>query len=236
MITERGHKIAIHIAFVALAVGVVLQSLLLPQAIGVNPGSNTTTHEESEKQLIDRRIADYTLGLAFFTGVLALSTIGLWVVTDLTLRHSRDTAERELRAYISHEPNGARMHPVTGDLCYFEYNFGQTPAKEVRMFLRVKDGADPRPISMGHTNQSILCPTSPQGKISARLFPAIGSSANSSCTDTSITPTPSSTSGDGDLPSVTTPAAQIGGTICGCGVTNTTMNTSARAMALGQLK
>src|SRR5437660_11152131 len=47
----------------------------------------------------EERIADYTLALAWLTGVLAFSTIGLWIATALTLRHSRETAERQLRAY-----------------------------------------------------------------------------------------------------------------------------------------
>ncbi len=50
---------------------------------------------------------------AFFTVVLAFSTIGLWLstrelwrVTDKTLKHSEDTARKQLRAYISAEPDG----------------------------------------------------------------------------------------------------------------------------------
>jgi hypothetical protein len=58
------------------------------------------------QQLIDRRIATYTFALAVFTGILALSTIGLWIATDLILRHGRQTAERQLRAYVSIEPDG----------------------------------------------------------------------------------------------------------------------------------
>src|SRR5437660_77773 len=100
MLTPTTHKIAIHIAFVFLAVWLVLGSLLAPHTIGVDRSGHATTSEESEKQLIERRIADYTLALALFTGALALSTIGLWVATDLILRHSRETAERQLRAYV----------------------------------------------------------------------------------------------------------------------------------------
>src|SRR5262249_26319820 len=60
MLTPKAHKIAIHIAFVVLAVWLVLQSLVLPLTIRINGGGYTATHDESEKQLIDRRIADYT--------------------------------------------------------------------------------------------------------------------------------------------------------------------------------
>src|SRR4051812_12484650 len=45
-------------------------------------------------------VAFYTSAVALFTAILALSTIGLWIATNRTLRHSRETAERELRAYV----------------------------------------------------------------------------------------------------------------------------------------
>lgn len=49
----------------------------------------------------DERIADYTLALAWLTGVLAVSTVGLWVVTWRSgVKQSRDTRIIE-RAYIN---------------------------------------------------------------------------------------------------------------------------------------
>jgi hypothetical protein len=79
-------------------------SLLIPQRISFDHGGYTTTAEEGEKLLIDRRIANYNLVLDFFTGVLAGSTIGLWIATQLILRHNRETAESQLRAYVAVEP------------------------------------------------------------------------------------------------------------------------------------
>jgi len=44
--------------------------------------------------------------IALFTGILAVSTIGLWVATQSIFRHGRRTTERQLRAYIAVEPRG----------------------------------------------------------------------------------------------------------------------------------
>jgi hypothetical protein len=50
--------------------------------------------QKNQKDIGDERLADYTLLLAWFTGVLAVSTVGLWIVTwrggD---KQSRDTQE-----------------------------------------------------------------------------------------------------------------------------------------------
>jgi hypothetical protein len=43
----------------------------------------------------DDRIADYTLWLERLTGILAVSTLGLWYVTWLTLSHAKDDAARQ---------------------------------------------------------------------------------------------------------------------------------------------
>lgn len=45
----------------------------------------------------DQRLADYTFWLTICTGVLAASTIGLWVVTGLGLRHAREDSARQAR-------------------------------------------------------------------------------------------------------------------------------------------
>jgi hypothetical protein len=55
---------------------------------------NRATHiaeQKSQKDVTDERLADYTLLLAWFTAVLAVSTIGLWIVTWRSgLRQSGD--------------------------------------------------------------------------------------------------------------------------------------------------
>jgi hypothetical protein len=78
-------------------------------------------------------VAFFTLWIAIFTFVLAASTIGLWIATILTLRHARETAERQLRAYV-------HVHDVVMSLMNSEYspniqviikNYGQTPAHRI---------------------------------------------------------------------------------------------------------
>ena len=89
---------------------------------------------------------------AFFTLVLGISTIGLWLstqklwrVTDRTLGHAEDTAKRELRAYIGVEPRGVTR--VAGqDLLFGHFairNFGRIPAKNISMYTLTDYYADP---------------------------------------------------------------------------------------------
>src|ERR1700688_1769194 len=53
-----------------------------------------TAESKSQKDLTDERLADYTFLLAWFTGVLAVSTVGLWIVTWRAGRsQSRDMQE-----------------------------------------------------------------------------------------------------------------------------------------------
>jgi hypothetical protein len=54
----------------------------------------------------DAYTALFTAFLALFTFTLWWSTNKLWSVTDKSLRHSEDTAQRQLRAYMSVEPKG----------------------------------------------------------------------------------------------------------------------------------
>jgi hypothetical protein len=53
--------------------------------------SREAPKEKNQKDITDERLANYTLLLAWFTGVLAVSTIGLWIVTWRSgIRQSRD--------------------------------------------------------------------------------------------------------------------------------------------------
>ena len=84
----------------------------------------------------------YNLLVAIFTGVLALSTIGLWTAT-------RRSAERQLRAYISVRPSDAviAMGQVPVVKCTV-VNHGVTPAKEVTRLVGVVIADYPLPPSM----------------------------------------------------------------------------------------
>jgi hypothetical protein len=74
-------------------------------------------------------------------------------IADATLKSSQDTAKRQLRAYMGHEPNGAHFEPQwnaaagifenRGPVKYFERNYGGTPATNVSMHVRVIEGLNP---------------------------------------------------------------------------------------------
>ncbi len=84
-------------------------------------------------------MAIFTLALVGFTGVLAVSTIGLWLATlrlwrssDRHVAHAEDTAERQLRAYLAFSVG---QHITIKDRQLTEgwmviTNHGQTPAYE----------------------------------------------------------------------------------------------------------
>jgi hypothetical protein len=76
----------------------------------------------------------FTVVLAFSTIALWLSTRELWRVTDKTLEHSEDTARKQLRAYMSAEPDGVILfNPpdrVVGRVRFL--NTGAVFAKDVR--------------------------------------------------------------------------------------------------------
>jgi len=56
-----------------------------------NHKTNSTPHSVAAKVSTDERLAEYTLWLAILTGVLALSTIALWIVTwRAGIRQSHD--------------------------------------------------------------------------------------------------------------------------------------------------
>jgi hypothetical protein len=82
--------------------------------------------------------AYFTLWLVAFTGVLAVSTIGLWIVTARGVRiQSADTRILQ-RAYLSVEPFG--VHPMK-QVAKFSIphiqisNVGKLPAKHVRWLI-----------------------------------------------------------------------------------------------------
>jgi hypothetical protein len=87
--------------------------------------------------------------VAFFTFVLSISTIGLWVATGIGIRNqSRDT-EIIQRAYLSVEPVGIepfRTDYSTGEhriACHIRiFNSGNLPAQNVSWILRRKFSRD----------------------------------------------------------------------------------------------
>jgi hypothetical protein len=127
------HKIGVYIAFTLLTGWLLFGSWQLPQPASGNYASHQATNEEGEKLSIDRRIARYTFWLAGFTAVLAFSTIGLWIATGLALRHARETAQRQLRAYV-HVADATILHANdewSPNIRIKLKNYGQTPAYRV---------------------------------------------------------------------------------------------------------
>jgi hypothetical protein len=101
-----------------------------------------TAPDKSQKDITDERIASYTLLLAWFTGVLAVSTIGLWVVTWRSgIRQSRDMeasvietrriGEAQTRAYVSISAAqiGFMFHANAPAISFVAFNSGQSPAR-----------------------------------------------------------------------------------------------------------
>jgi hypothetical protein len=100
-----------------------------------------------------------------------------------TVVTTEDATQRQLRAYIGHQPNGAYfeaeprlieiegrkghvLFPI-GRVIYFEKNFGQTPARKVEMYIRIvpegelPEGGYPRPRTHQMRPRSIyeICPS-----------------------------------------------------------------------------
>jgi hypothetical protein len=88
-----------------LVIAVFAMGMLFSSVSPTEHQNSNQAHEspqnEATKISAEERIADYTLWLTWLTAILAGSTVGLWGVTYFTLRHGRETAERQLRAYVS---------------------------------------------------------------------------------------------------------------------------------------
>ena len=131
----------------------------IPNANYYGPPNLAKLEEQTPTQKIEQRceektfwqkancdpVAYFTIWLAGFTGILALSTVGLWVATQSILRDASDTSRKQLRAYLFIE------------VCFFEKilndsftivlnikNFGQTPASKIRVFGQARPFPDPK--------------------------------------------------------------------------------------------
>jgi hypothetical protein len=111
MLAASLHKAAIAIAFVLLTAWLLFgfgfaawRSSFPPpnraQDAQDNQATEATKHIGAPSSA-EERFAYYTLALAWLTGVLAVSTLGLWIATILTLRHNRQVFEHTFRARVS---------------------------------------------------------------------------------------------------------------------------------------
>lgn len=95
-------------------------------------------HEKQQKEPFWKRatedpVAAFTLILTGFTGVLAISTTFLWWHTRRLVVGAEDTAERQLRAYVSIKPGTIKTFKI-GSIIEVEMatvNHGQTPAYRI---------------------------------------------------------------------------------------------------------
>jgi hypothetical protein len=81
--------------------GVIVPVVSSPALVGQQQEQAAQSQNQDEYARIgapqggDEALARYTLWLVVFTAILAISTIGLWLVTAETLRHAKDDAARQ---------------------------------------------------------------------------------------------------------------------------------------------
>ncbi len=75
-----------------------------------------------------------TVILAIVTAILAFFTYRLWRATKRLVEDSQDTAQRQLRAYLSAQPNYVfTFNPsILTEIKFSVFNHGQTPALQVQ--------------------------------------------------------------------------------------------------------
>jgi hypothetical protein len=102
--------------------------------------------------------------VAFYTLVLGLSTIGLWLVTARGVRNQTRDTQILQRAYISVEPEGITPHYNKGDRVVGRVifrNVGHLPARNVRWYGNM----DKRGFRFNHDDQSFPLDEPFEGKI-----------------------------------------------------------------------
>jgi hypothetical protein len=132
----RTHELilGVFLTIAVFAMGFVVASSIHPQQEEQQQRTTQSTAQIGNKSSADERVADYTLAVAWLTGVLAFSTIGLWFVT----RRSAKIAERaltELEApfiIVKIKDPGIHCGPTRkitfSELKYCFANYGRTPA------------------------------------------------------------------------------------------------------------
>lgn len=95
-------------------------------------------YEKHEKPANERKITDATVALAWITGILAAFTALLWGATYCLVRNAKDTAKRQLRAYVNvaivKMVNAKRDGFIRQQVHIELKNFGQTPAQNIRLW------------------------------------------------------------------------------------------------------
>jgi hypothetical protein len=148
--------------FFAFWLYVVLPFLYTVPRFSHDEATNKCSAEESknhgfwEKASCDPT-AYFTLWLVAFTGVLAVSTIGLWIVTARGVRTQTADTRILQRAYLSVEPGGIHAHNERGRILLegekgpqqsvphiVIQNVGHLPAREIKWLIEHKFSEDRR--------------------------------------------------------------------------------------------
>jgi hypothetical protein len=141
-------KIAFYgLAFAALFGFLVFQAGIASQH-PKNQGQQTAAAQDHEQKNIFERVWEWTTHdpVAFYTSVLALSTIGLWIVTYLGIRNQSREMRVLQRAYVAVDAGGIKPfgHAVPPySIAHIEVrNVGNLPARKVRWFIDSKISPD----------------------------------------------------------------------------------------------
>jgi hypothetical protein len=108
--------------------------------------SDTETARSSEDIEIQRKLVKFTKWLAIVGALQFLALISQAIVFWFTLKRMRDTANRELRAYISVSSARVKFYsPVLPEAQVHLQNCGKTPAYQLRYQIHLWIGPYPLP-------------------------------------------------------------------------------------------
>jgi hypothetical protein len=114
--------------------------------------------------------------VAFFTAILSVSTIGLWIVTWRGIRNQARETEILERAYLNVEPGGTEIHQDRNDRVVAKIiirNVGHLPARNVRFCGNAGatgGGADDFPIKELFPGKIVLAPGAASTQMVATIF------------------------------------------------------------------
>ena len=98
------------------------------------------TYEKNQKPWNETALVYATIALAVITLALAVFTALLWTATYHLVREAKDTAKRQLRAYVGLDSHALYFDETTGRPKMALMNYGNTPASNLLVYRRVVDG------------------------------------------------------------------------------------------------
>jgi hypothetical protein len=146
----RPHELFLGVFLTVAVFAIGFVSSPIPQPKAQQEQKTAKSSEEiSPKSSADERVADYTLAVAWLTGVLAFSTIGLWVVTwrsgnrqskdmEAAVIETRRIGEAQTRAYVDIREASVTFIGIPGLL-----NVGSKEAQPVIQVTAKNTGQSP---------------------------------------------------------------------------------------------